>query len=133
MFKPDVAALLERELRRPGCAPRSMVPGSNTDPYQPVECTLRLTRAVLDVLERFGHLVSIVTKLAGVLADLDLLRRLAERGLVRVWLFVTTLDPDFTRRMEPRAAAPGWQLATVEALARAGVPASVLAAPMTPG
>jgi DNA repair photolyase len=133
VFKPDVAALLERELRKPGYVPRPMVLGSNTDPYQPVDRTLRLTRAVLEVLERFGHPVSIVTKSAGVLRDLDILRRMATRGLVRVWLSVTTLDAGLARRMEPRAAAPSRRLAAIQALAEAGVPAGVLAAPMIPG
>ena len=133
VFKPDVAALLERELGKPGYAPRPMVLGSNTDPYQPVDRTLRLTRAVLEVLERFGHPVSIVTKSAGVLRDLDILRRMAARGLVRVWLSVTTLDAGLARRMEPRAATPARRLAALQALAEAGVPAGVLAAPMIPG
>ncbi len=133
VFKPDVAALLERELRKPGYVARPMVLGSNTDPYQPVDRTLRLTRAVLEVLERFGHPVSIVTKSAGVLRDLDILRRMAARGLVRVWLSVTTLDPGLARRMEPRAATPSRRLAAIQALAEAGIPAGVLAAPMIPG
>ena len=133
VFKPDVAALLELELRKPGYVPRPMVLGSNTDPYQPVDRTLRLTRTVLEVLERFGHPVSIVTKSAGVLRDLDILRRMASRGLVRVWLSVTTLDAGLARRMEPRAAAPSRRLAAIQALAEAGVPAGVLAAPMIPG
>ena len=133
VFKPDVGALLEKELRKPGYVPRPMALGSNTDPYQPVERTLRLTRSVLEVLEKFGHPLSIVTKSAGVLRDMDILQRLAARGLVRVWLSVTTLDNQLARRMEPRAASPARRLAAVAALAQAGVPAGVLAAPMIPG
>jgi DNA repair photolyase len=133
VFKPDVAALLEKELRRPGYSAMPIALGSNTDPYQPVERTLKLTRAVLEVLEKFGHPLSIVTKSAGVLRDLDILQRMAARGLVRVWLSVTTLDPALARRMEPRAATPERRLAAVAALAQAGVPAGVLAAPMIPG
>jgi DNA repair photolyase len=132
-FKPDIAALLERELRRPGYQARPIALGSNTDPYQLVERTQRLTRQVLEVLERFGHPVSIVTKSAGVLRDLDILRRLAERNLVRVWLSVTTLDPALARRMEPRAATPARRIDTLAQLAAAGVPAGVLTAPMIPG
>ena len=132
-FKPEIASLLERELRRPGYVAKPVALGSNTDPYQPVERTQRLTRQVLEVLERFGHPVSIVTKSAGVLRDLDLLRRLAERNLVRVWLSVTTLDPALARRMEPRAATPARRVETIARLAEAGVPAGVLAAPMIPG
>jgi DNA repair photolyase len=133
VFKPDVAALLEKELRKPGYVPRPMALGSNTDPYQPVERTLRLTRSVLEVLEKFGHPLSIVTKSAGVLRDLDILQRLAARGLVRVWLSVTTLDNALARRMEPRAASPARRLAAITALSQAGVPSGVLAAPMIPG
>ena len=133
VLKPNVAALLEGELSRPDYTPRPLVLGSNTDPYQPVERTLGLSRTVLEVLERFGHPVSIVTKSAGVLRDLDVLRRMAARGLVRVWLSVTTLDSTLARGMEPRAAAPARRLATVEALSRAEVPVGVLAAPMIPG
>lgn len=133
LFKPEVAELLERELRKPGYVARTLALGSNTDPYQPVERTLKLTRAVLQVLDRFSHPVSIVTKSAGVLRDLDILQSLARRNLVRVHLSVTTLDPGLARAMEPRAAAPARRLQAVAELARAGVPASVLAAPMIPG
>ena len=132
-FKPDLPALLERELRRPGYTPRPVALGANTDPYQPVERTLRLTRSVLEVLERFGHPVTIVTKSAGVLRDLDILKRLSERNLVHVCLSVTTLDPSLARRMEPRAAAPMRRVAAIAELARAGIPTGVLAAPMIPG
>jgi DNA repair photolyase len=133
VFKPDVAALLERELRRPGYVCKPIALGSNTDPYQPVERTLKLTRGVLEVLERYGHPLSIVTKSAGVLRDMDILQRLAARGLVRVFLSVTTLDAALARRMEPRAATPERRLAAIAALSQAGVPAAVLAAPMIPG
>jgi DNA repair photolyase len=133
VFKPDVAEQLERELRKPGYVARPLALGSNTDPYQPIERTLKLTRSVLEVLERFGHPLSIVTKSAEVLRDLDILQRLAARGLVRVWLSVTTLDAGLARKMEPRAAAPARRLAAVTALATAGVPVGVLAAPMIPG
>ncbi|MBL6455346.1 PA0069 family radical SAM protein [Belnapia sp. T6] len=133
LFKPDLPALLEKELRRPGYVPRPVALGSNTDPYQPIERTLLLTRQVLEVLERFGHPVTIVTKSAGVLRDLDILTRLAKRNLVHVCLSVTTLDPALARRMEPRAASPLRRLQAIQALAQAGVPAGVLAAPMIPG
>ncbi len=133
VFKPDVAEQLERELRKPGYVARPLALGSNTDPYQPVERTLKLTRAVLEVLERFGHPLSIVTKSAGVVRDADILGRMAQRGLVRVWLSVTTLDPALARKMEPRAATPTRRLAAITALADAGIPVGVLAAPMIPG
>ncbi len=133
VFKPDVGEQLEKELRKPGYVPRVLALGSNTDPYQPVERTLRLTRSVLEVLERFGHPVSIVTKSAGVVRDMDILQRLAARRLVRVWLSVTTLDSTLARKMEPRAATPARRLDAVRALSAGGVPVGVLAAPMIPG
>ncbi|HEY4251369.1 MAG TPA: PA0069 family radical SAM protein [Roseomonas sp.] len=132
MFKPELATLLEKELRKPGYTARPVALGANTDPYQPVERTLQLTRRVLEVLERFGHPVTIVTKSAGVLRDLDILARLAKRNLVHVCLSVTTLDPKLARAMEPRAATPARRLAAIRALADAGVPVGVLAAPMIP-
>jgi DNA repair photolyase len=132
-FKPDVAALLEKELRRPAYAVRPMALGTNTDPYQPVDRTLKLTRAVLEVLDRFNHPVTIVTKSAGVLRDLDILGPMAARGLARVYVSVTTLDAGLARRMEPRAATPDRRLQAIAGLAQAGVPAGVLAAPMIPG
>ena len=133
IFKPGVAELLEKELRKPGYVPRPLALGSNTDPYQPIERTLKLTRAVLEVLSRFNHPVSVVTKSAGVLRDLDILTDMARRRLVRVMVSVTTLDPALARRMEPRAATPARRLHAIEALAQAGVPAGVMAAPMIPG
>ena len=99
IFKPEVAELLEKELRKPGYIPRTLALGSNTDPYQPVERTLKLTRAVLEVLDRFNHPVSIVTKYAGVLRDLDILMSMARRRLVRVYISLTTLDAALARRM----------------------------------
>ena len=133
MFKPDLPALLEKELSRPGYVAKPVALGANTDPYQPIERTLLITRQVLEVLERFGHPVTIVTKSAGVLRDLDILKRLAARNLVHVCLSVTTLDANLARRMEPRAATPTRRLAAIQALAQAGIPVGVLAAPMIPG
>jgi DNA repair photolyase len=132
MFKPEAAALLEKELRKPGYEVRPIAIGSNTDPYQPVERQLKLTRAVLEVLERFGHPATIVTKSAGVLRDLDILRRMAARNLIRVCLSITTLDPKLARILEPRAASPERRLQAVRDLTAAGVPTAVLAAPMIP-
>ncbi len=133
IFKPEVAELLEKELRKPGYVPRTLALGTNTDPYQPVERTLKLTRAVLEVLDRFNHPLSIVTKSAGVLRDLDILSGMARRGLVRVSVSITTLDPALARKMEPRAATPARRLHAIAELARAGIPAGVMTAPMIPG
>lgn len=133
VFKPEVAEILEKELRKPGYVPRPIALGTNTDPYQPIDRTLKLTRAVLEVLDRFNHPVTIVTKSAGVLRDADILLHMASRNLVRVCLSVTTLDPALARRMEPRAAAPARRIQAIEELARAGIPVGVMAAPMIPG
>ncbi len=134
LFKPDLPALLEKELRKPGYVARPVALGANTDPYQPIERTLLLTRQVLEVLERFGHPVTIVTKSAGVLRDLDILQRMAARNLVHVCLSVTTLDAGLARRMEPRAATPAAAAGgDAAAGARPACPVGVLAAPMIPG
>lgn len=135
VYKPDVADLLARELRRPGYAARGVRPltlGSNTDPYQPVERTLRLTRAVLEVLDAHDHPVTVVTKSAGVLRDLDILASMARRNLAQVCVSVTTLDDRLARIMEPRAATPARRLSALRALSEAGVPTAILAAPMIP-
>ena len=133
VFKPEAASLLERELSRKGYQAKPIVLGSNTDPYQPVERGLKLTRAVLEVLERFGHPVSIITKSAGVLRDADILTRMAARNLARVHVSVTTLDPKLARAMEPRASSPARRLAAITALRAAGIPVGVLASPVIPG
>ncbi len=133
LFKPDVAALLTREIRKPGYVAKPIALGANTDPYQPVERTLGLTRQVLEVLEAHNHPVTIVTKSAGVLRDLDILARMARRNLVHVCLSITTLDGTLARAMEPRAASPARRLAAIGELSRAGIPAGILAAPMIPG
>ena len=133
IFKPEVATLLEKELCKPGYVARTLALGSNTDPYQPVERTLKLTRSVLEVLDRYNHPVGIVTKSAGVLRDLDILSSMAKRNLARVYISVTTLDPRLARVMEPRAATPARRLHAIAELTRAGVPTGVLTAPMIPG
>lgn len=133
LFKPDAPDLLARELSRPGYVPRPIALGSNTDPYQPVERQLGITRAVLEVLLEARHPCAIVTKSALVLRDLDLLSEMARHRLVRVHLSVTTLDRRLGRLMEPRAATPGRRLQAIAELAATGVPAGVLAAPMIPG
>src|SRR5512132_1638349 len=104
--KPEAADLLERELAAPSYVPRTIAIGTNTDPYQPIERDHQIMRRILEVLDRFGHPVGIVTKSALILRDLDLLARMAQRNLVKVALSVTTLDPHLARVMEPRAATP---------------------------
>ncbi len=130
--KVNAAEVLERELSRPGYSPATLVLGANTDAYQPVERERRITRGVLDVLDRFGHPVAIVTKSALVVRDLDILSRLAARGLVKVTLSVTTLDRGLARKMEPRASTPDKRIEAIRQLSAAGVPVAVLTAPLIP-
>ncbi len=130
--KVNAAEALEKELRKPGYKPATVLLGANTDPYQPVERTRRITRAVLEVLAAFRHPVGIVTKSALICRDLDLLAPLAADRLAAVGVSVTTLNPHLARVMEPRAASPKRRLATIRALSEAGVPVTVMAAPMIP-
>jgi DNA repair photolyase len=132
-YKPRAAELLAAELSAPSYRCRPIAMGTNTDPYQPVERKLELTRQVLRVLQEFNHPVSIVTKGALVQRDIDILAPMAERRLVQVSLSITTLDRSLARRMEPRAATPERRLETIHALASAGIPTGVMAAPVIPG
>lgn len=131
--KPDAALLLEKELAAPRYVPKVIAIGTNTDPYQPVEKTWRITRSILEVLERTNHPVGIVTKSAMVRRDIDILARMAEKGLVKVALSVTTMDNKLSRAMEPRAASPAKRLETLQALHDAGIPTTMMVAPIIPG
>jgi len=128
--KPDAPKLLERELSAPGYVPRTIAIGTNTDPYQPIEREHKIMRRILEVLDGCGHPVGIVTKSALVLRDLDILTRMAQRDLVKVALSVTTLDVRLARVMEPRAATPPRRLQALRQLTAAGVPTSVMVAPV---
>jgi DNA repair photolyase len=131
-YKADAAALLTQELAKPGYIVKPITIGANTDPYQPLEKELKVTRSLLEVLERTRHPVSFVTKGTLILRDLDLLRSLAVDGLVQVFVSVTTLDAELKRTMEPRAASPQARLRVVRELAQAGIPTGVMVAPMIP-
>src|SRR5262249_33192511 len=126
------AKLLERELSAAGYVPRTIAIGTNTDPYQPIEREHQVMRRILEVLDHYGHPVGVVTKSALVLRDLDILARMAQRNLVKVALSVTTLDAHLARVMEPRAATPTRRLEALRRLTAAGVPASVMVAPVIP-
>ena len=130
--KPNAAELLRKELSAPGYEPRFIAMGTNTDPYQPIEKRYRITRSVLEVLDETDHPVGIVTKSALVTRDIDLLAPMADRGLAKVAISLTTLDPKLARRTEPRAASPAKRLATIRTLAAAGIPVTVLVAPVIP-
>ncbi|MGY6708604.1 MAG: PA0069 family radical SAM protein [Rhizobiaceae bacterium] len=131
--KPDAPRLLERELGKQGYVPRTIAIGTNTDPYQPIEKTWRITRQILEVLEAHDHPVGIVTKSALVTRDIDILSRMAKKGLVKVALSVTTLDRRLARSMEPRTSTPPRRLQAMRALHDAGIPVSVMVAPVIPG
>jgi DNA repair photolyase len=130
--KPEAPELLERELSAPGYQPRTIAIGTNTDPYQPIDRRYEIMRRILEVLERAGHPVGIVTKSALVLRDIDILSRMAERNLAKVALSVTTLDPQLARTMEPRAATPARRIETLRQLSAAGIPTAVMVAPVIP-
>ncbi|OWV74717.1 radical SAM protein [Rhizobium sp. N122] len=130
--KPDAAKLLERELAKPGYKARAIAIGTNTDPYQPVEKEWRIMRGILEVLNKANHPVSIVTKSAMILRDLDILQEMAAKNLVRVGISVTTLDRKLARTMEPRAATPPRRLETIHTLSEAGIQTAVMAAPLIP-
>ena len=130
--KPEAADLLERELSAANYEPKVIAIGTNTDPYQPIERRYKVMRRVLEVLDRAGHPVGIVTKSALVMRDLDILARMAERSLAKVALSVTTLDAELARKMEPRAATPMRRLEALRRLTQAGVPTTVMVAPIIP-
>ena len=131
-YKADAQKTLESELARPGYACKPIMLGANTDPYQPVEKRMKVTRSIHEVLARTRHPVAVTTKSAMVLRDLDLLTDLARDNLVSVSVSVTTLDDDLKRRLEPRAASPAARIRTLAELAAAGVPCGVMVAPVIP-
>ena len=131
--KPEAPELLRRELARPGYRCDVLALGANTDPYQPSEKRLELTRSILKVLEEHEHPVSIVTKSNLVLRDLDILAPMAEKQLAHVLVSVTTLDRSLARSMEPRAPTPERRIQALRSLHDAGVPVGILASPMIPG
>ncbi|MCK1757105.1 PA0069 family radical SAM protein [Bradyrhizobium sp. 137] len=130
--KPEAAALLEKELAASGYEPRMIAIGTNTDPYQPIERERKIMRGILEVLERAGHPVGIVTKSVLVVRDIDILARMAKRNLAKVAISVTSLDPRLARTMEPRAATPPKRLEALKQLSEAGIPTTVMVAPVIP-
>ena len=130
--KVNAPELLERELARPGYVPKVIVIGGVTDPYQPIEREHHITRRILEVLERTSHPVGLITKSALVVRDSDILGRMAARGLARVAISLTTLDRRVARKMEPRSATPPKRLEAIRALTAAGVPVTVMVAPIVP-
>lgn len=130
--KPDAPRLLERELSKPGYKVKPIAIGTNTDPYQPIEREWRIMRQILEVLDKANHPVVIVTKSALILRDIDILKSMAERGLVKVGISVTTLDRKLARTMEPRASTPAKRLEAIKTLSEAGIPVAIMMAPVIP-
>ena len=130
--KTNAAELLDKELANPRYTPKFIALGAVTDPYQPIERQYKITRSVLEVLDRTSHPVGIVTKSALVARDVDILARMAERGLAKVAISITTLDRKLARQMEPRASTPSKRLEAVRILSEAGVPVAVMTAPIIP-
>jgi DNA repair photolyase len=131
--KANAAELLEAEFSKPSYRPKTIMLGGVTDIYQPIERGYGVTRAILEVMERWRHPVSLITKSQLVMRDIDILARLAERGLTKAAISVTTLERRIARVMEPRAAAPHRRIEAIRALAQAGVPVTVMVAPIVPG
>lgn len=131
-YKADAANLLRKELSKPNYRAALLSLGANTDPYQPTEKKLGITRSILEVLNEFNHPVAIVTKSALVERDIDILRAMAQRNLARVFVSITTLDHEISRHLEPRTSAPARRMAAVNALSTAGIPTGVMVAPVIP-
>ena len=130
--KPDAAAMLERELAKPGYRCEPMALGTNTDPYQPIEREWRITRQLIEVLAECDHPITITTKGVLIERDLDLLAAMAAKNLVHVQISIAMLDKDLARKLDPRAPAPQRRLEMIETLASAGVPVGVNVAPVIP-
>lgn len=131
--KPDAAKLLEAELSKPRYQPKTIQMGTNTDPYQPIERTRRITRSLLEVFSRFSHPVGITTKSDMIVRDIDILAPMASKKLAAAALSVTTLNGDLARRLEPRCPRPDKRLNAVRQLTDAGIPVAVMVAPVIPG
>lgn len=130
--RPEAPGVLERELRAKSYVPKVIAIGTNTDPYQPIEKTHRIMRGILEVLYAYRHPVAIVTKGTLIERDLDILGEMGRMGLARVGISVTTLDPEVSRRMEPRVPSPRRRLQTIRRLADAGCPVRVMVSPVVP-
>ncbi len=133
MAKQNMPELLAAEISRPGYKVDTLAMGTNTDPYQPIERDYKITAAVLEVMETFGHPCSITTKNHLVTRDVEILARLAAKGLVTVNISITTLDAKLARAMEPRASTPAKRLEAIKILSQAGVPVNVFVSPVIPG
>ncbi len=130
--RPKAPEILERELARKAYRPETIALGTNTDPYQPIEGRYGVMRRILEVLQAHNHPVTVVTKGTFIERDIDILGEMGRRGLARVGISVTTLDPKVSRKMEPRVPHPARRLQTIRRLTEAGCPVRVMASPMIP-
>lgn len=133
LYKKNAAQLVEERIRSSKWKVSPIILSGNTDCYQPIERKLEITKSILEVLWRFKHPVSIITKNSLVLRDLDILKKMAAQNLVRIAISVTTLDEELRRKLEPRTASVQSRLFTIEKLASSGIPVSVMFAPIIPG
>jgi len=132
IIKPHAAQLLQETLKNPRYVCEVISIGANTDPYQPLEATLKTTRSLIEVLQKFNHPFSLITKAALILRDIDILSDMARRNLCSVAVSVTTLNSDLKRKLEPRAASGSARLRTIKTLTDAGIPVSMMVAPVIP-
>lgn len=131
-YKPDAAQLLEQELSKPSYQCKVIMLGSNTDPYQPSESKLKITRSILEVLNRTNHPVGIITKSTLISRDIDILADMAKRNLAKVAVSITTLSIKLKQILEPRTGAPQARLKLIKQFSEQGIPVRVMAAPMIP-
>ncbi len=131
-YKENPATLLEKELSKPKYICKTIMIGANTDPYQPAENKLKVTRSILEVLHRYNHPVAIISKNSLIERDIDLLADMAKKRLVSVAISITTLDINLKRTLEPRTSTPKARLRVIRQLRDAGIPVRVMAAPMIP-
>ena len=132
LYKPEAAQLLEKKIQSPNYKCSVIALGTNTDPYQPIERELKITRRLLDVLLKHNHPVIITTKSSQITRDLDILKPMARKGLVRVRISLTTLDQGLSRSLEPRCPTPARRVNTLKHLADAGIETGVMLAPVIP-
>lgn len=132
LARPTAPDVLRKELSNPRYKPATIAIGTNTDPYQPIEKERRIMRGILEVLQEFQHPVAIVTKGTLIVRDIDILSEMSAKGLIRVGISVTTLDPKTSRAMEPRVPLPATRLRVIRQLTDAGIPVRAMVSPVVP-
>lgn len=133
LVKKSAPQLLEQQFKKKSWKAQPIMLSGNTDCYQPIEKKLEITRQILEICWKYRHPVGIITKNALILRDLDVLKKLSEKNLVRVALSITTLNEDLRKKLEPRTASVNMRLKALEVLAKNGIPTRVMFAPIIPG